>query len=43
MTINIKDSNCGQAICITLIHYNIEEMPINLVVIHQMVPLHLTV
>jgi len=28
----------------TLIHYiNIEEMPINVVVIHQMVPLHLTV
>jgi len=33
----------GQAICMTLIYYNIEEMPVSVVVIHQMAPLRLTV
>jgi len=41
---NARFSNIssGQAICMTLIYYNIEEMPISVVVIHQVVPLCLT-
>jgi len=42
---NARFSNIssGQAICMTLIHYNIEEMSISFVVICQMAPLRLTV
>ena len=42
---NARFSNIssGQAIGMTLIYYNIEEMPISVVVIHQMAPLRLTV
>jgi len=41
---NARFSNIssGKAICMTLIHYNIE-MPISVVVIRQMAPLCLTV
>jgi len=42
---NARFSNIssGQAICMTLIHYYIEEMQISVIVIRQMAPLRITV